>query len=56
MNDENFKWAKKITDEYRKIRKYFSKDFYNDYVDVEIGQSLISAANSLNSQTITNGN
>ena len=24
----------------------------NDYVDVEIGQSLISTANSLNSQTI----
>ena len=29
---------------------------YNDYVDVEIKQSLISTANSLNSQTITNGN
>lgn len=29
MNEEDFKWAKKITDEYRRIRKYFSKDFYN---------------------------
>ena len=29
MNEEDFKWAKAITDEYRKIRKYFSKDFYN---------------------------
>ncbi len=28
----------------------------NDYVDVEIGKSLISTANSLNSQTITKGN
>ena len=28
--DENdFAWAKKITDEYRSIRKYFSMDFYN---------------------------
>ena len=30
--------------------------YYNDYVDVEIGQSLISTANSVNSQTITAGN
>ena len=29
---------------------------YNDYVYVEIRQSLISTANSKNSQTITNGN
>lgn len=29
MNDEDFKWAKKVTDEYRKIRKYFSMNFYN---------------------------
>ena len=29
MSDEDFKWAKKITDEYRRIRKYFSCDFYN---------------------------
>lgn len=29
MNEEDFKWAKQITDEYRKIRKYFSMDFYN---------------------------
>ena len=29
---------------------------YNDYVDVETWQSLISTANSLNSQTITKGN
>jgi len=40
---------------------YFSiakktENCYNDYVDVEIGQSLISTANSVNSQTITAGN
>lgn len=29
MSDEDLKWAKKITDEYRRIRKYFSCDFYN---------------------------
>ena len=29
MVEEDFKWAKKITDEYRSIRKYFSMDFYN---------------------------
>ena len=29
MDGEDFKWAKKITDEYRRIRKYFSMDFYN---------------------------
>ena len=29
MDEEDFKWAKKITDEYRSIRKYFSMDFYN---------------------------
>ncbi len=29
---------------------------YNEYKDVEIGQSLISTANSKNSQTITAGN
>lgn len=29
MDEEDFKWAKQITDEYRKIRKYFSMDFYN---------------------------
>ncbi len=29
MNEEDFKWAKQITDEYRKIRKYFSMEFYN---------------------------
>jgi len=29
MNDEDLLWAKKITDEYISIRKYFSKDFYN---------------------------
>lgn len=29
MSDEDFRWAKKVTDEYRRIRKYFSKDFYN---------------------------
>ncbi len=29
MNEEDFAWAKKITDEYRHIRKYMSMDFYN---------------------------
>ena len=29
MSENDFKWAKKITDEYRRIRKYFSMDFYN---------------------------
>lgn len=29
MDDRDFAWAKKITEEYRKIRNYFSKDFYN---------------------------
>ena len=29
MSKEDFKRAKEITDEYRKIRKYFSLDFYN---------------------------
>ena len=29
MTEEDFAWAKKVTDEYRSIRKYFSADFYN---------------------------
>jgi alpha-galactosidase len=29
MDEEDLKWVKKITDEYRSIRKYFSMDFYN---------------------------
>ncbi len=29
MSKEDLLWAKKITDEYRSIRRYFSKDFYN---------------------------
>ena len=29
MNEEEFKWTKRITDEYRRIRKYFSMNFYN---------------------------
>jgi alpha-galactosidase len=29
MSDDDFVWAKKITDEYRSIRKYMSDDFYN---------------------------
>lgn len=29
MTEEDFAWAKKTVDEYRSIRKYFSKDFYN---------------------------
>ena len=29
MSEDDFKWAKQITDEYRSIRRYFSEDFYN---------------------------
>lgn len=29
MNEEDFAWAKKVVDDYRRIRKYFSCDFYN---------------------------
>lgn len=29
MDEEDFVWAKKITDEYRRIRKYYNCDFYN---------------------------
>lgn len=29
MSEEDFVWAKRITDEYRSIRGYFSMDFYN---------------------------
>lgn len=29
MEEADFVWAKHITDEYRKLRKYFSKNFYN---------------------------
>ena len=29
MDEEDFAWAKMITDEYRSIRNYFSMDFYN---------------------------
>ncbi len=29
MDEDDFKWAKKMTDEYRSLRKYFSMDFYN---------------------------
>jgi alpha-galactosidase len=29
MDEDSFAWAKKITDEYRRIRRYFSMDFYN---------------------------
>lgn len=29
MNDEDFAWASKISKEYKYLRKYFSKDFYN---------------------------
>ena len=33
MTDEDFVWAKKYTDEYRRIRKYFIHDFYNHATD-----------------------
>jgi len=29
MSEEDFEWTKKVTDEYRYLRHYFSKDFYN---------------------------
>lgn len=29
MDDEKFSWLKGISEEYRRIRKYFSEDFYN---------------------------
>lgn len=29
MDEDDFSWAKKVTDEYRRIRKYMSCDFYN---------------------------
>lgn len=29
MTEADFLWAKKVTDDYRAIRKYLSKDFYN---------------------------
>ena len=29
MDEDDFAWAKKITDEYRKIRRFMSMDFYN---------------------------
>ncbi len=29
MDEKDFVWVKKITDEYRKIRRYMSMDFYN---------------------------
>ena len=29
MSEEDFAWAKRITDEYRSIRRYFSMNFYN---------------------------
>lgn len=29
MTEEDFAWAKKSIDEYRRIRKYFSEEFYN---------------------------
>ena len=29
MDEKDFAWAKRITDEYRSIRRYFSMDFYN---------------------------
>ena len=29
MDENDFKWLKKYTEEYRRIRKYMSKDFYN---------------------------
>jgi alpha-galactosidase len=29
MDESDFAWAKRITDEYRSIRRYFSCDFYN---------------------------
>ena len=33
MDEEDFLWAKKITDEYRAVRKYMAKEFYNHASD-----------------------
>lgn len=33
MTEEDFAWAKKYSDEYRRIRKYFIQDFYNHATD-----------------------
>ena len=29
MSEDDFLWAKNVSDEYRRIRKYMSEDFYN---------------------------
>ncbi len=34
MTEEDFLWAKKVTDEYRRIRKYMSMDFHSHGSDV----------------------
>ncbi|MBQ8758969.1 MAG: alpha-galactosidase, partial [Clostridia bacterium] len=34
MNEEDFKWAKEITEEYRRIRKYMSCNFHNHGAEV----------------------
>lgn len=63
MDDADFIWAKKITDEYRKIRKYFSCDFYNhgsavfddtswaiwQYNDADSGKGIVMAFRRSNS-------
>jgi len=54
----NFKYPYEYINRFDELisRKDKIVEFYNDYVNVEMGGSLISTANSLNSQTITIGN
>lgn len=63
MDEVDFKWAKEITDEYRHIRKYMSKDFYNhgassfddttwaiwQYHDADTGSGIVMAFRRSNS-------
>ncbi|MBQ2748980.1 MAG: alpha-galactosidase [Clostridia bacterium] len=57
MEEEDFAWAKKVTDDYRAIRRYFSCDFYNhgtsvldesawaifQYHDADAGEGIVMA-------------
>jgi len=57
MDEADFVWARKVTEEYRRIRRYFSMDFYNhgsctfddtawaiwQYHDAETGSGIVMA-------------
>ncbi|MBQ4629363.1 MAG: alpha-galactosidase [Clostridia bacterium] len=63
FDDADFKWAKRIVDEYKKIRHYFSCDFYNhgssvfddtswaiwQYHDADSGKGIVMAFRRSNS-------